>query len=171
MTSVGAGSEALAYPRDWEDEDRMHFLLGAFSPTAALTVVGDQKVQFWSSLVHEACRASRRPVFSVRVMAERFNAVRDYYSQIVICLSRGRLQWRGQTPSCLQQVLVVMRKTGQLRLVRELVQEAREQGWLSWGTSVLSRPFRWVWHKYLSSHNLDIAEDVYVHVQLLKVTQ
>lgn len=60
----------LTYPPDWEDEERMHFLLGPFPPTALLSVA-DQKVRFWSSLVSSTCRLLRQPVFSERQMAQR----------------------------------------------------------------------------------------------------
>lgn len=60
----------LTYPPDWEDEERMHFLLGPFPPTALLSVT-DQKVRFWSSLVCSTCRLLRQPVFSERQMAQR----------------------------------------------------------------------------------------------------
>ena len=75
--SVCANSEmtntdeaTLTYPPDWEDEERMHFLLGPFPPTALLSVA-DQKVRFWSSLVSSTCRLLRQPVFSERQMAQR----------------------------------------------------------------------------------------------------
>ena len=67
--------QALTYPADWEDEDRMHFLLGPFPTSAASSSLplDDQKVQFWSSLIHCVSRATRRPVFSGREMAERLS--------------------------------------------------------------------------------------------------
>ena len=78
MSSSGAdkqqprGEPTLAYPSDWEDEERMHFLLAPFSPTAAARLsMNDQKVQFWSSLVRHACRLFRQPVFSAQQMAQR----------------------------------------------------------------------------------------------------
>jgi hypothetical protein len=147
MTSASA--DDLAYPADWEDEDRMHFLLGSFPPTAASSSLSleEQKVQFWSSLIRSVSRATRRPVFSVREIAER-------------------LQWRGQTPSCLKQVLDVMRQRRQLCLVQDLLESAKEQGWLSWGAGIVSSPVRWVWRKYQPS--MDFMDIVYVDTQLLK---
>jgi hypothetical protein len=80
----------------------------------------------------------------------------------------GRLQWRGQTPSCLKQVLDVMRQRRQLCLVQDLLESAKEQGWLSWGAGIVSSPVRWVWRKYQPS--MDFMDIVYVDTQLLKVS-
>ena len=166
MTSASA--DDLAYPADWEDEDRMHFLLGSFPPTAASSSLSleEQKVQFWSSLIRSVSRATRRPVFSVREIAERlsFHPVAPCYDKPLL----GRLQWRGQTPSCLKQVLDVMRQRRQLCLVQDLLESAKEQGWLSWGAGIVSSPVRWVWRKYQPS--MDFMDIVYVDTQLLKVS-
>lgn len=62
----------LTFPPDWEDEERMHFLMGPFSPTTLTSLsLKDQKVQFWISLVRDACRLFRQPVFSGQQMAQR----------------------------------------------------------------------------------------------------
>ena len=64
---------SLVYPTDWEDEDRMHYLVSPLPSSSALSLsLEEQKVQFWSSLVRRVCRASRLPVFSGREMAERY---------------------------------------------------------------------------------------------------
>lgn len=70
MSDMMDDEPALTYPPDWEDEERMHFLLGPFSSTALMSVA-DQKVRFWSSLVCNACRLDRQPVFSERQMVQR----------------------------------------------------------------------------------------------------
>ena len=63
-----------------------------------------------------------------------------------------------------------MVKDGQLCLMRDMVEGAKRQGWVSWGASVLSASVRWVWGRYLSPSGLDtISEGVYVDVQLLQV--
>lgn len=139
----------LTFPPDWEDEERMHFLMGPFSPTTLTSLsLKDQKVQFWISLVRDACRLFRQPVFSGQQMAQR-------------------LRWRGQPPSCLPHVLQLMEQTGQLRPLWE-GGERSVDGWLTWGVSVISSPIKWVWHSYLSPSNPAMADKMYIDTQLIK---
>ena len=75
MSGVGESQrEAMTYPPDWEDEERMHFLLGPLSPAPSAVrdlSPSNQKVQFWSSLVLAVCRQLHQPVFSAGQMARR----------------------------------------------------------------------------------------------------
>ena len=72
MSAVGDGQPGLTYPSDWEDEDRMHYLLGPFSPSVVSSLsLTHPKVQFWSSLVISACHVFRQPVFTEHQMLQR----------------------------------------------------------------------------------------------------
>lgn len=65
-------SQSISYPPDWEDEERMHFLLAPFPPSSVRGLsLRDHKVHFWSSLIHSVSHQLRKPVFTGREIAER----------------------------------------------------------------------------------------------------
>lgn len=124
-------SKSITYPPEWEDKDRMSYLLAPFPPSDKPLGLDDPKLAFWSTFILSSSKELRKFVVSERGLQERF-------------------RWRGQTNAgCLSVVLESMEKTGQVTKLADFY--TVEQSWLSWGASMVKKPVTWALKSYLQA--------------------
>lgn len=137
----------ITYPPEWEDSDRMSYLLAPFPPSDRPLNLDDPKLAFWSSLILSSSRELCKPVASARDLQERF-------------------RWNGQTgPGCLAVVLECMERRGDVTKMQDLY--SVKQSWLSWGVDAVKKPMVWALKSYLPASKY---EGDYIVNCVVKVT-
>ena len=127
---MATSAAKITFPPEWEDGERMSYLLSPFPPSAKPLKLNDPKFSFWSSLILSSSKELHEAITSVRVLKERF------------C-------WKGRTiPGCLPEVLEGMERSGDAMKVTDFYRV--NQSWLSWGADVfVKRPVSWALKSYL----------------------
>ena len=122
-------SKKITYPPEWEDGERMSYLLSPFPPSSRPLKLDDPKFCFWSSFIISSSKELRETITSVRVLKERFS-------------------WHGRTiPGCLTEVLEGMERNGDAMKLFDFYNV--DQSWLSWGADVfVKRPISWALKSY-----------------------
>lgn len=132
-------------PPEWEDEDRMHYLLAPF-PLSAFPSPQDPKLSFWSSLILSSCKELKKPYFTEEELVARFK-----WNQNV-------------SPSCLGSVVEIMEKSGVTMKEADFSQSSG--GWFLWGLKMAAKPVGWALKSYLPSGKYTGS---YVITSLVKV--
>lgn len=129
-------------PPEWTDDDRMYYLLAPFQDTNELDS-SDSKVVFWRSLINSSSKDIGECVFTVSQLCER-------------------LKWKEMEPKCLNNVINIMEKMG------EVVKTSKaNQGWVGWGVSMVTSPVSWAWKKYVANGSSNDEE--YMIISHVKV--
>ena len=139
------------YPPEWEDRERMHYLLAPIPPNKSLSS-HDSKITFWASLIKSSSQELQRPIFTERELQTRF-------------------KWNQFTsPSCLSSVISSMESTGEVVKMAEIRQSVQQNvGWVSWGVGMIKKPMSWALRNYLSSSASANVDEEYVVVSAIKV--
>ena len=140
------------YPPEWEDRERMHYLLAPIPPNKPPTSHGP-KITFWASLIKSSSQELQRPVFTERELQARF-------------------KWNDFTsPNCLSSVISSMESTGEIIKMSEIRQSVDQNvGWVSWGVGMIKKPVSWALKSYLSpSASTNNIDEEYVVLSAIKV--
>jgi hypothetical protein len=147
----GFESPKFRYPPEWEDRERMHYLLAPIPPNKSLSS-HDPKITFWTSLIKSSSQELQRPIFTEKELQARFK-----WNQFT-------------TPSCLSSVIISMESAGEIMKMAEIHQSIRQDvGWVSWGVGMIKKPVGWALRNYLSSPASADADEEYVVVSAIKV--
>lgn len=139
------------YPPEWEDRERMHYLLAPIPPNKSLSS-HDPKITFWASLIKSSSQELQRPIFTEKELQARF-------------------KWNQFTsPSCLSSVISSMESAGEVIKMAEIRQSMQQNvGWVSWGVGIIKKPVSWALRNYLSSPASANVDEEYVVVSAIKV--
>ena len=116
-------AETFNLPPEWNDNERMRFLLSPFPPNVAIKY-DDSKVKFWRSLIINSCKQLKKISFTEDQLLERF------------C-------WNTFRPRCLGPVLEAMLRHGDIQKKSDW--NGSNEGWIKWSANVLSKPVSWLW--------------------------
>ena len=123
MATSTCSGETFNVPPEWNDNERMRFLLSPFPPNVAVKY-DDPKVKFWRALIMSSCKQLKRISFTEDQLVERF------------C-------WNTFRPRCLGPILEAMVRHGDIQKRSDWF--GSNEGWMRWGVGLLSRPVSWVW--------------------------
>ena len=147
---MAAAKNKFKHPLEWNDEERMYFLLAPFPPGNE-PVFSDSKLSFWRTLIISSSREQGECVFTKRQLCERF-------------------QWREMQPNCLNDVIKAMERIGEVAKLSSYGDAG--SGWIGWSVSVVASPLTWTWKKYFAGDNsVQDSEEEYVIVSYAKVCQ
>ncbi len=144
VSNMSAKFPRFQPPSEWNDEDRMYYLLAPF-PADTDPLLSDSKLMFWKALIITSSRELGECVFTKRQLCERF-------------------KWREMQPKCLTIVIQAMERLGD---IKKFASYQERNGWIGWGVSIVTSPVTWAWNKYMSSNEEE--EEEYILLGHVKV--
>uniref|UniRef100_A0A4W5RBV0 Charged multivesicular body protein 7 n=1 Tax=Hucho hucho TaxID=62062 RepID=A0A4W5RBV0_9TELE len=143
------GSEEIALPPEWEDDERMNFLFSDFKENRDVSTTDwDSKMDFWTSLILKICRSRG----TVCVNLQELNKI---------------FQRKGIMPLGLATVIQCMARCGKIQRESEFAANV-DCGWVSWGVGLLLvKPLKWTFSTLLGSSGVTLNE-LFVVIELVK---
>ena len=129
-------NRTFTFPKEWEDEDRMGYLIAPLPPSCVMSEK-DDKFCFWKKLVLSSSRQLDKPDFTIAELKTRF-------------------KWKGLSPTCLPKVVEQMEAS---RIIQKLEDWSCTPvaSWSSWAKQLTAQSVSYMWQTVVGK-----AEDEHV---------
>ena len=140
-------SSTFTFPEEWNNEDRMGFLLAPFKPNQVISEK-DNKFCFWKKLILSSSNQLGKPTFTLSELKSRF-------------------KWKEVTPTCLSKVLEQMEAAHMIQKVEDW-SHAPGDSWGDWAKQLTAQGLSYMWQRVVGKVEDDHVE--YIICQQIKVS-
>lgn len=140
-------SSTFTFPEEWNNEDRMGYLLAPFKPTQVISEK-DDKFCFWKKLILSSSNQLGKPTFTLSELKSRF-------------------KWKEVTPTCLSKVLEQMEAAHMIQKVDDWSHAAGDS-WGDWAKQLTAQGLLYMWQQVVGKAEDDHVE--YIICQQIKVS-
>jgi len=137
--------ENFSLPEEWQNDERMGYLLGPFQPGRVQSENND-KLCFWSKLILSSSKQLSKATFTVPELQTRF--IR-----------------KGVSPTCLVEVVAHMEEAGAIQKVDKW--SASVVSWRGWAQQVTVKGLWYLWESMVGKYEDDQIE--YIIIDQIKV--
>lgn len=139
-------SSTITFPNEWEDEERMGYLIAPFPPNRVLSEK-DDKFYFWKKLILFSSKQLNKTTFTLSEL-------------------KMRLTWKGLTPTCLSRVVEQMEADHVIRKLEDW-SSAPASSWGGWAKQLTSQGVSYMWQHVVGKAENDHIE--YIIIDQIKV--
>jgi len=134
--------ENFNLPEEWQNDERMGYLLGPFQPGRVQSDNND-KLCFWSKLILSSSKQLNKTTFTVSELQTRFTR-------------------RGVSPTCLAEVVAHMERTGAVQKVKEWTAAPSGVSWSDWAQQATVKGLWYLWESMVGRHKDDQVEFIII---------
>lgn len=132
-------STSFKPPKEWEDDERMGYLIAPFPPNRALSEK-DDKLCFWKKLILSSSKQLDKPHFTLAELKIRFT-------------------WKGLSPTCLSKVVEQMETAHVIKKLEDW-SCTPVSGWSDWAKQLTVQSMSYMWQQVVGKAEDDHVEYV-----------